>query len=198
MPRKPVLFFFSLIAFAIASCGSDETSVALFYPIDSLLDSQVRELTSSRAMLSKVATMGPGESGAEYIPADTTGWQKELEVFYQISAINKPVNKSSYSIEVGRDASSGLQLRTFSSSEEVPVRLLKIYYRDTPFLPERIEAKVTETNSMFKGSRHLELTFARKNDNIILSGYSITGGQKMFLADSVQYNINGRVTISGN
>jgi len=198
MPRKSILPFCFLIAFISVSCGSDETAVALFYPVDSLLDNQVRELARLQATLSKTASMGQEESAAEYVPADTTGWQKELEVFYQINSINKPVNKSSYSVENGRDESSGIHMRTFSSSEEVPVRMLKVYYRDTPLLPERIEAKVTEVNSMFKGTRNLRLDFAQENNHIILTGYTIDGGQKMFLADSVQYNIKGSVTISSN
>jgi hypothetical protein len=198
MPGKSILLFCLLFAFVSVSCGSDETTVALFYPVDSLLDNQVRQLTRSRATLSKIARMGQEESAVEYIPADTTGWQRELEVFYQISAINKPVNKSSYSIENRRDDSSGLQLKTFYSSEEVPVRMLKVYFRDTPLLPDRIEASVTEVNSMFKGTRNLQLKFAQENDNIVLTGYTIDGGQKMFLADSVRYNIKGSVTISRN
>jgi hypothetical protein len=198
MPCKSILLFCLLIAFVSVSCGSDETTVALFYPVDSLLDNQVRQLTRSRATLSKIARMGQEESAAEYIPADTTGWQKELEVFYQINAINKPVNKSSYSIENRRDESTGLQLKTFYSSEEVPVRMLKVYFRDTPLLPDMIEASVTEVNSMFKGTRNLQLKFAQENDNIVLTGYTIDGGQKMFLADSVRYNIKGSVTISRN
>jgi hypothetical protein len=188
------LLLISVLLPVLFSCESRPVQEVLFYPVDSLLDNQVRQLVASHATLKKSAMMGNDASVAEYEPVDTVAWKKELEIFYHISAINKPVNKSSYSVR--EEKMPGLICKSFTSKDDVPVQFLKVYYQESPEVPAKLEARVHESNSMFEGTRDLRMTFDRVGNNITLSEYVIEGGQQMFMADSVQYKITGSISIS--
>jgi hypothetical protein len=72
---------------------------------------------------------------------------------------------------------------------------LKIFYLDVPSKIRRIEALYQEENSLLKGSRFLVMEFEEINNNLVLTSFSIEGGQKMFLGDSVKFSVKGTVTL---
>jgi hypothetical protein len=80
-------------------------------------------------------------------------------------------------------------------SNPLPVTSLRIYYRDVLRNIRRIEAEVREKNSLFKSSRQFTLEFQEINGTIVLTSYSITGGQKMYLGDTVRYSVKGDITL---
>jgi hypothetical protein len=194
IPRNIGKLLVTALLPVLFSCESRPVQDVLFYPVDSLLDGQVKLLVASHAALKKNAVMGNETSVVEYEPADTIAWKKELEIFYHISAINKPVNKSSYVVR--EEKMSGVICKSFISNEEVPVQFLKVYYRESPGSPEKLEARVHENNSMFEGTRDLRMTFDNHNNTITMNEFLVEGGQQMFMADSVQYKITGTISIS--
>jgi hypothetical protein len=192
--REGIFYLFILSLFY--SCTSATTETALFFPVDSLLNAQVRELTAARAELKKTAVIGKEESTSTYVPPDENGWKKELEIFYHINTINKPVNQSLYSTSDQQEDNSELSVRTIRTTAEMPVEFLKVYYRHDPMSPERLVARVRENNTMYEGTRTLEMQFDVVGSKPILRKYLINGGQEMFVGDSVQYGIIGEISIS--
>jgi hypothetical protein len=72
---------------------------------------------------------------------------------------------------------------------------MKIYYYGQPENIKRIEAQFNEVNSLYSSSRFLIMNFQDLNNKPVLSSYSVTGGQKMFLGDTVIFSIKGIVTL---
>lgn len=176
------------------SCSTADTGSAMFYPIDSLLNVQAERLAEQSATLKKTAAMGGDVSSASYVPAGTGEWKKELEIFYHINVVNKPVNKSAYAISETAAEENGLRVTTFAAKEELPVRELRVYFRDNKLIPVRIEAELYEDNSMYEGTQQLRMLFREVDGRTVLKEYSIDGGQEMFLADSVKFSITGEIT----
>lgn len=185
-----------VIALCLSACETSETSGNLFYPVDSLLNSQADLLTDTKAQLKKTATMGDDLSSASYVPGGVEQWKKELEIFYYINTINKPVNKTEYNVTDASAEGESLRVRTFSSKGSLPVREFRVYFKTNARNPVRIEAELREDNSMYEGTQRLVMTFDEHEDGSILKNYSITGGQETFLADSVKFNIRGDITIT--
>jgi len=179
----------------ITSCSNPQQSQGGLYSVDSLVSAQARYLSGAKASLSKTTRMGDRKDKVIVTPKDTLAWKRELEVFTALEIINKPVNRSLYKSEIISDVKSNLTVRAFTTSEELPVKYLKIYYRDTPDRVRLIEAQYDESNTLFKSARSLTMEFLEINNKPVLTSYAIDGGQKMFLGDSVQYNITGFLTI---
>ncbi len=187
----------SLLAATLLSLGSceSEKQPATFYPIDSLVSSQVEYLTSIRAALLKEAVLDGTTDTARYVPSDTE-WRKELEIFNKLNEINKPVNKSIYEVTDGLlDTGSNLTVKSFTSLEDLPIVYLKVYYQGTLGKPRKIEAVYDEQNLLFGSARVLSMHFRQVGNQTVLTSYSIEGGQRMILSDSVVFSINGRVLI---
>jgi hypothetical protein len=194
-PFRSAILIVVAAAFTCSSCltGKKESS---FYSIDSLVTEQVTQLTELKARLSKSAVVQGKSDSISYVPKDTTEWIKELGIFRQLQIINKPVNHGSYLVDDGLlDPASNLTVKAFTSTEQLPVRYMKIYYQRSVSNPRKIEALYDEENTLYKSSRLLSLEFSQINNKIVLTSYSIDGGQKMVMGDSVTFLIKGNITI---
>jgi hypothetical protein len=182
--------------FLIFSCNRKAEDKATFYPIDSLVNHQIRYLAAAKATIRKTATVGDRKDEKTYTPADTTAWLKELGVFLELDAINKPINQHAYLVDDGlTDIRSNLSVKAFTAKESLPVKYLRIYYHQSTDNLRRLEAEFNEENSLYKNSRHLLLEFQEVHNKIVLTSYSIEGGQKMYLDDSVRYAVKGSITL---
>jgi hypothetical protein len=183
----------SLILFS--SCSQQKEKQVIYYPIDSLLKSQVNYLTEVKAKLSKDAAINGLSESNTFLPADTTAWQHELDIFFALNTLNKPINLGSYTLLTKPDSVSNLLIQSFSTTEELPVKYLNVYYLDSPSNIKKIEALYSEKNSLMRNSRLLTLVFKEVYNKNILSSYTIQGGQKMFLGDSVQFSVRGTISL---
>jgi hypothetical protein len=87
-------------------------------------------------------------------------------------------------------------VKSFSTKEEgLPVKYFKIYYQYNPSRLRKLEARFYELSSLYKSSRELTMDFQQFGDTVVLTSYSIVGGQKMMLDDSVQYRISGSLKV---
>ncbi len=183
------------LAGAMASCHSERRS-ATFYPIDSLISTQIRELTSIHAGLFKEAYLNGKKDTIRYTPADTLAWTKELDVFRRLDIINKPVNKDSYRVDDGLiDSGSNLTVKAFQSLKALPVVYLRIYYQGDLGKPRKVEALYREANVLYESSRLLSMEFQQIANDMVLIDYEIKGGQKMVMGDSVEFYIKGKIQI---
>jgi hypothetical protein len=180
-----VLLFFS--------CAKPKTGQPL-YAIDSLVAAQVAHLNEVKANLQKEAILDGQKNDITLSPYDSTMWNKELDIFRQLEAINKPVSRGSYLVDDGLyDPGSNLTVKAFTSLEDLPVRSLRIFYQDKIQKPRKIEAILNETTTLYGSSRFMTMEFQQLNNKSVLISYSILGGQKIIMGDSVAFSIKGRI-----
>jgi hypothetical protein len=180
---------------SLVSCSNDKKTKAL-YPVDSLLQAQANYLSARKAHLKKVVFLGGKEEEISLAPKDIIAWRNELEIFTALDVINKPINRSYYSIEDLSDSRSNLKVKAFTTTEDLPVRYIKIYYYQSPNKLRRLEAQFKESNSLYTSLRDLTMDFQQFGDTIVLTSYNIAGGQKMLLDDTVQYHITGSLALN--
>lgn len=188
-----------LFAVSLVACQS-ERQPAAFYPVDSLIMAQVYWLTEMKAGVFKEALVSGQTDTALYRPADTVAWKNELDIFRRLDVINKPVNRDRYLVDDGLlDPESNLTVKAFTfkgdGEEDLPVEYLKIYYQETIDKPRKIEALYSEKNPLYASGRMLSMQFQQINDETVLTSYSIKGGQRMILADSVAFYISGKILV---
>jgi hypothetical protein len=198
---KPIVCV--LLLATLFSCENGNKKTVALYNADSLITTQVAYLSEHKARLHKVTTLGDKESEAATVPVGVKDWENELDIFRQLASVNKPVNRRLYAVETSSDAKSNLEVKSFigkpedgKKEVEMPVKYLKIFYQNTPDNIRKIEAQYDESNALYAGSRFLKMEFQQLYNKTVLTSYSITGGQKMFMGDSVRYNISAFVTIS--
>lgn len=191
-----VRIVFGVLLFALVSCEKKPDAIAALYDVDSLLQAQTDWLSKIKTSTKKVATLDGKENTSTLQGMDTTGWKSELEIFRDLDLINKPINRKAYQVEQNiPDTRSNLLIKSITTAEELPVRSLKIYYHQTLQKIKRIEAQFQEANTLYSSSRFMTLEFHEINDKATLAAYSVSGGQKMFMGDSVQFSIQGTVTV---
>jgi hypothetical protein len=190
----------------LASCGNQEKQKAIFYPMDSLIDHQILHLKKSKASLKKTATLDGKADTKMITPAtssDTIPWVHELAVFREINLINKPANAKEYIVDDGvTDPRSNLKVKAFTSrkdssgsNENLQVKYLRIYYHDSIDKVRRIEAEMDIRTSLYESARFLEMEFQDINDTVVLTGYTVSGGQKINFGDTVEYKVQSVITI---
>lgn len=193
-----------LLAIVLFSCSNKQKSKVSLFDIDSLTSAQVKYLTAHHAELKKTSSLGDSSSSASFTPKDTLAWKNELEIFNVLDLINKPINRNSFSIENQPDTKSNLSVKTFAiksslpedEKKNLPIEYLKIYYLNSIDKIRRIEGQYKELSMMNKTGKILIMEFQTVKDSMILISYSIAGGQKMFIGDSVQYKISSSVTLT--
>jgi hypothetical protein len=162
--------------------------------VDSLLNAQIGILLSERASLLKTTSIGENDSKASIQPKTAEEWKKELDIFFNLETINKPTNRVVYRREDNlTDPTSNLKILVFTAQEEAPVGFLKIYYEGSVEHVRKIEASFADENPMYKSHRELALEFTEVRMRPLLSSYALRGGQKVFLGDSVRYEVHGKV-----
>lgn len=190
----PCALFFALVF--LSACEKKEGPKNTYYAIDSLIDTQVGYLQTSKAILTKNAEIDGVEETNTFTPRDSAAWANELDIFSELRVINNPGNAAKYDVKRGeRDSNSNLSVDSFIGKGTLPVVYLKTFYLNTPAQIRRIEALYQEENSLVKGSRLLILEFQRIENQIMLASYTIEGSQKMFLGESVKFSIRGTISL---
>lgn len=190
----------ALFSLATSACTSkQELEKKAFFNFDSLVNAQVRYLVEKKPSLYKNASMGNEEENAHLKPEDSITWANELAIFRQLDVINKPIHKSNYLVTEGQpDTNSNLLINEYRAKEELKDKMalayLKIYYQGTPQHVRKIEGLYQEKNTLYEASRYLTLELSNIYNHTALTAYTIQGGQKMILGDSVAFHITGNLT----
>jgi len=195
---RPVLVVIFSAAWLL-SCTKGDVRHAAYYPIDSLIEAQIHYLGEHPASLHKYATLGTDQDTAVYQPKDTSAWANELGPLLRLGVINKPIHQGKYKVEDNlRDPNSNLHIRAFSALEpDLPVAYLKVYYQGSLQHVRRIEGTYREVNGLYTSSQILSLELQDIHNKTLLTSYSIKGGQKMILADSMALGVDGWIALNG-
>jgi hypothetical protein len=177
----------------VTGCTGGGESGSSVYNIDSLLRGQIRNFAGQNVEIKKRAVLNGVEKQTVIQPADSAAWSEELAIFLELDIINRPINRRLYKAEDARDKESNLRIRSFTATEELPVKFLKIYYFRKLDQIRRIEAVYDTENSLYASTRHLVMEFENISGRPTLTSYSVDGGQKMFLDDSVEYTIDASI-----
>lgn len=166
--------------------------VNYYYNLDSLLDHQAQLLTPHR--LIKTAYVDD-DTASVSLQGDSTLWNDELAIFRGAN-INKPAYEGMYTTQVVEDSLSNLHIKTFTATtQDLEVRNLHLFYlRDLNNL-RKVKALIREKNPIYKSGKSVTLTLDELRDELIITGYTIEGYQKMILQDSVAFIIKGAVQV---
>lgn len=181
----------------LVSCKKKPEHQEAFYNVDSLINAQVKLLSARKTSMKKTAVLDGKQSLSTLELKDSLGWENELAVFREIDMINKPINRYEYVMKDGiPDTKSNLSIKSVTTTDtKLPVEYIQLFYHQVPQKIKRIEAHFRESNSLYTSSRYLTLEFQEIHEEPILTHYTIRGGQKMFMSDSVQYTIQASITI---
>lgn len=176
-------------------CEDPGKTTTTIFSVDSLVSAHTGYLRTANATLTKVAFIGNEKSEEKFKP-DSLQWEEEMRIFRHLDVINKPVYRDVYRVTTSADKNSNLTVRRYAATVvDAPVTQFSIYYLDHLTRIKRVEARYEERNVMFSARRDLVLEFGEKERKPYLSAYSVKGGQKMLLGDTVQYIINGRISL---
>ncbi len=176
------------------ACNQTKEEKAYYLNIDSLIQHQIEYLIKERASVSKMAVMNGLRQDSVFTPTDSAAWARELDIFKEIGSINKPINRGNYEVTDGLpDDASNLTVRQLTAISELPIAYVKTFYQDVPAKLRKIEALYYQENSLLRSKRILTMEFTDLYNKNILTSYSVEGGQKMFVGDSVHFTIKGSI-----
>src|SRR5688500_7582547 len=156
---KLFLLLTASIMFSLASCSMEKRIADPLYDVDSLIQTQIKYLKVYKASIEKRALLDGVQNVTTTTPKDSTDWIEELAIFLELSVINKPSNKTYYKIEETLDDRSNLNVRSFTSTDELPVTFLKLYYYRSLDQLRKVEAQYSEANALYKSTRFLTMEF---------------------------------------
>jgi hypothetical protein len=186
------------IAIAICSlfilgCAGEKQTTDSLYDIDSVIRNQISYFVNRGIEIQKKTVLNGVEKVTTVSPKDSMAWNEELAIFLELDIINRPINRKLYKVEELADRESNLRIKSFTATEELPVSFLKVYYYKTMDRIRKIEAEYNARNSLYESTRLLTMEFEDISGSATLTSYTVDGGQKMFLDDSVQYTIDAGI-----
>jgi hypothetical protein len=193
MRLASLLFMVLLLAFG---CQRKGATTKRYFDLDSLINSQVTNLSRSKASLKKEASI-LGKSSTSINALDSTSWSHELDVFRQLDLINLPIYSDVYEIKNGtKDSKSNLLIRSFEAPANSAVPYLRLFYQTSPARLKKLEAQYREANSLYNTQRKLVMYFDDSAVKALLTRFLIEGTQKMIFSDSVQYTIRAEIQLT--
>ncbi len=166
-----------------------------YYNTDSLIKAQINLLPNRNGVLTKRTFVGAATDVVNVKKADSLFWATELDIFYSLNTMNSAANLNAYSMVVVPDSKSNLTVTTFTTTEELPIKQVSIYYYKSRSNLRKIEAFYNQKNPMYKSTRKLAMDFENIYDTITLTHYTVEGKQQMLLGDSVMFGVAGSLKI---
>jgi len=157
---------------------------------DSLINIQVQGLLNAKITINKKSVINGKRDSTSFVP-DSLKLANELDIFRQIDLINKPLYLKAYEIKEGeKDTKSNLLIRSYTTKLPSPVPVIKFYFTPSGRVLKKIETVFHEENTLYSTKRNLVLEFDDSNGSRLLSGYHVSGVQKMILSDTVNFSVD--------
>lgn len=159
----------------------------IYYDVKGFIETQIAFLSEQKPTVSKqMGVAGKKEERS----TKHVDWKKELELFVQ-SDINKPAYSKSYVVE---KPDSFTVIYTLKTTENLPVRYLKIELDKISRNPVSMQAQLRSENKLYSSEKNIEMHCASHSNQWRLMSYSIKGYQKLALMDQKDFNINAQVS----
>lgn len=168
-----------------ASCNKEGARVQRnkYYPVDSLLEAQVKELNKSGPRLLKTEKVNMTEKVSN---VDSVSWKNELELFRQLD-LNKPSSVDLYVSERAPESNS-ITYRKKPDTEAAMI-YVRIHF-DSAGQIESLEGQYKDQNALYLNDRYLRMEFSSEHR---LAAYTLLGKQKMLFEDTVRYSLHARL-----
>jgi len=188
--RKAIALL-GLAACMLLACEKNTVQNRAYF--DSLIQANHQYLLGKKMKLLKYSQVGLATDSLTFTP-DSLAWANELEIFRQLDVFQKPAFKDAYTVtRQVKDRKSNLLTTEYRANRPVPVSYVKFYYMDQLKNLKKIEAAYQERNALYATHRRLTLLFDDVNGRAVISGYSLSGLQRMILSDSTMYDIEATV-----
>lgn len=181
--------FIFVLAIALLTAACEQPvprtdSAEGFYDVSAYLKKQKEYLQKARPVLTK--TVQTGDQPAETISVTNTNWANELAIFEEAD-LRKPSLRDYYTKQEQPLPNGGITIR-YDKIEDAEASIEYLYLHLTPDRTlQHLEAAFMEKNPLFYSRRKATLSVDSVSGHI--SGYNITGVQKMILGDSLRYTI---------
>ena len=181
-----------LLLVLLTACAEEKKSQNKYFDFDKLIDDQIVLLTEQQRVLVKAATLDGAAQDTVFQPSKQ-GLEMELEAFRLLETINKPAFQQSYKVaDALEDPVSNLKIHEFTS-HEARVTSVRLYYHNDLSQLKKIECAVVQQNLLYSNRDRLIMQFDDENGKTVLTGYSMSGYQKMILGDTVRFSIQGLI-----
>lgn len=180
------------IGIGMAAYAEEKKTTTKFFDFDKLLDDQVSLLTERKRVLVKAASLDSAPTDTTFQPS-MRGWERELEAFRLLETINKPAFQKSYKVaDAIEDPASNLKIHEFTS-DKARVTSVRLYYQNDLSRLKKIECDIVQQNLLYSNKDQLTMKFDDENGKAVLTGYSMSGYQKMILGDTTHFAIQGTI-----
>lgn len=191
MAKHKIILFFGLL-WATTACerptpptsAKAETS----YDLTSYLQEQKQRLQAEKPVVLKSAqTKG---QPTETLETSQLNWEEEFSIFNEID-LNRPALRDFYTKQeqVQEDGSTVIQYNKVEDSE-APVTYLQLQLSPEKKLTS-LEALIQDKNVLFYSKRKVRLEANATDGNV--SGYHVSGVQKLVFGDSLRYQIDANL-----
>lgn len=192
--RSLLLLLSGLTAALLLNSCKQPTQERGYFNIDSLLQQQTALLAGKGSSLVKEAVINNKKQDTLIQKTDKDFWSRELELFSEIKLINRPLYRGRYVIvENLKEEGSNLKIREFRGDDSMPISYLKLFYQDNLQDLRKLEASFRDSTALLYSQRFFSMEFHELNSGNVLHAYTITGKQKLWLGDSVQYTVKAIV-----
>lgn len=164
-----------------------KTEKKTYYDVKGFIETQIAFLSEQKPQVSKqMSVAGKKEERS----TKNVDWKKELELFIQAD-INKPAYSKSYVVE---KPDSLTVIYTLKSTENLPVRYLKVQLDEISGNSISIKALLRSENKLYKSEKNIEMHCASQSNQWHLTSYSIKGYQKLAMTDQKDFDIKAQVS----
>ncbi|MDN5216249.1 hypothetical protein QQ020_29545 [Fulvivirgaceae bacterium BMA12] len=185
-----------LIVWLINACSfssgvqNDKPKIDAFFDLEGLVNQQIEKLSSFNPRVRKEATINGQE---EVQDLDSLNWKKELHVFLKAD-INKPRLLSQYTTDTYQNE-AGNQVTSYKNIEDRVSGVAKMEVVKDPSNQQVLSITIDsyEFNTLFTARAELRMNFEHLENELQLKDYSIKGGEKVIMKDTMEYTIKVKI-----
>ena len=165
-----------------------------YYDLNEQLLNNLNMVLAQKPSLEKEASLGTETDSHNWQP-DSAEWQLEFTLLFAAD-INKRNLLQAYSTTelTGKSGELTGKKYTRTDGENNGVQEMTVYYKENPADVRKVEVMIQEKNSLYHSIKNLNIFFEPSEGAFsLLNKYTINGGQKMLLRDTLVYEVQGKI-----